>query len=139
MFEEVIPGELCGVVGVGVFTKIVVAVVAVTRMEEVGKEAVFKVAMVEVLMGVVISAVAMVPVLVGDVGVDMVWVIGNVIIKVDIGIMFVVQLETDFVDGAGAEDRCILVADVKGLVVTGVEEVDIRELTVFLVVTNDVI
>lgn len=42
-------------------------------------------------------------------------------------------------DGAGGEDRHILVADVKGLAVTGVEEVDVRELIVFLGVINDVI
>lgn len=77
MFEEVTPGGLCGILGVVVVTKIVVAAEAVSRVEEVGKEAVFKVAMVEVLTGVVISVAAMVSVIVGDVGVDMVWVIGR--------------------------------------------------------------
>lgn len=71
------PGGLCGILGVVVVTKIVVALEAVSRVEEMGKEAVFKVAMVEVLIGVVISVAAMVPVIVGDVGVDMVWVIGS--------------------------------------------------------------
>ncbi|XP_072607380.1 ribosome biogenesis protein NSA2 homolog [Vulpes vulpes] len=60
MFEEVTPGVLCGVVGVGVVTIVVV----VSGVEKVGKEAVFKVAMVEMLVGVVIAVVAVGPVLV---------------------------------------------------------------------------
>lgn len=136
MFEEVTPGVLCGIAGVGVVTTIVVVV---SGGEEVGKEAVFKVAMVEMLVGVVISVVATVPVLVGDIGGDVTWVVGSVVIKVDIGVTFVVQLETDSVDGAGGENRCILVADVKVLVFSGIEEADAGELTVFLGVIKDVV
>lgn len=135
MFEEVTPGVLCGVVGVGVVTIVVV----VSGVEKVGKEAVFKVAMVEMLVGVVIAVVAVGPVLVEGIGVDVTWAVGSIVIKVDKWVVFVVQLETDFVDGAGREDRCILVADVKVFMVTGIEETDVVELTVFLSVINDVI
>lgn len=107
--------------------------VVVSGVEEVGKEAVFEVAMVEMLVGVGISVVATVPVLVGAIGVDGTWVVGSVVIRVDRGVVFVVQLETDFVDGAGREDRRVLVADVKGLLVTGIGEAGAAELTVFWV------
>lgn len=130
MFEEVTPGVLCGIVGVGAVTPIVVVV---SGVEEVGKEAVFEVAMVEMLVGVGILVVATVPVLVGAIGVDGTWVVGSVVIRVDRGVVFVVQLETDFVDGAGREDRRVLVADVKGLLVTGIGEAGAAELTVFWV------
>lgn len=75
----------------------------------------FKVTVVETLGGVVISVVAMVPGLVGDIGVDVSWVVGSVVIKVDVGVVFVLQVETDSVFGAGGEDGRILIANVKVL------------------------
>lgn len=69
-------------------------------------------------------------------------VVGEVLVfKVEEGVVFAVEVETDSVVGAGREDRCIRVADVKVLVVTvpGVEAVDVRESTVFMGVTDDVV
>lgn len=53
--------------------------------------------------------------------------------------MFVVKVETNFVVGAGGEDRCLLMANVKVLVVTGVEVVSVRESAVLVGVIDGVV
>lgn len=69
-------------------------------------------------------------------------VVGEVLVfKVEEGVVFAVEVETDSAVGAGREDRCVREADVKALVVTvpGVEAVDVRESTVSVAVTDDVV
>lgn len=121
---------LSDIEGVGVVTNVVVTTMAVSGVKGVGEVAVIEVAEIEVFVGAVISVVAMV-----TIGMNVAWVLGNVVIEVDKG----VKEGTDSVVGASGENRRILMADVKVLVVTGIEAVHFGELTVFMGATDDVV
>lgn len=116
----------------------VVSVVDVCAVEGVVELAVIEVAGVEVATEVVILVVAGVTALVGDVGVDVMVALGSEGIKVDTGVTSVVEV----VAGCGVETEVglgsPLVVVVKVLVVTGVEVVNVGELTVSVGVTEDV-
>lgn len=119
-----------GVVGLSV-----VAVVDVCVVGVVDEVVVIEVAGVEVSAEVVISVVAVVTVVVGvDVAVEM----GVEVIKVVTGVVFGVDVAVGCVVEREVEVGRSLVVDVKGLVVTGTEVLDVGELTVSVGVIEDV-
>lgn len=117
----------------------VVRVVDVAAVEGVREVAVIEVAGFEVSVEVVISVVSMMTVLEGDVGMDVAWVVECVVINVDTGVVFGVKVDTGCVVKTGVEFGSTVVVDVKVLMVTGGEVVDVGELTIFVGVTEDVI
>lgn len=129
---------LYGVVRIDVVAMLVDTVLTIWGVDRVGKLAVIEVAGVVVSAEVVILVVAVVSALVGDVGVDVMVAVGSEVIKVDSGVVSVVEVaavcgvETEV--GLGSP----LVVVVTVLVVTGVEVVNVGELTVSVGVTEDV-
>ena len=125
MAEEVRIGLLCTVVGMSVVTRCVVEAWVVSVVE--GKD---KVVVVEVgpavSVGVVISVMGLVEILVGGEGTEVVWGVGALVVKVDRGLVFLVDVEAGSVLVEGG-DEGTLVDDVKVLVVMGVEVVDAGE------------
>lgn len=122
-----------GVVGLSV-----VAVVDVCVVGVVVEVVVIEVAGVEVSAEVVISVVAVVTVVVGGVGVDVAVEMGVEVIKVETGVVFGVDVAVGCVVEREVEVGRSLVVDVKGLVVTGTEVLDVGELTVSVGVIEDV-
>lgn len=129
---------LYGVVRIDVVAMLVDTVLTIWEVDRVGKLAVIEVAGVDMSVEVVIMVVAVVSALVADVGVDVMVAVGSEVIKVDSGVVSVVEVaavcgvETEV--GLGSP----LVVVVTVLVVTGVELVNVGELTVSVGVTEDV-
>ncbi len=131
---------MCGVVGLGVVRRGEVAVAVVSVVEGVGQRVVIEaeVAGVAVSVGVVIPVAMGVGVPVGGGGVDVAWVVGMVVTKVERGLGCGAEVGAGRALEAGGEDRGRLVAEVKVSVVTGEEAWEARELAVRLGVTDDV-
>lgn len=97
-----------------------------------------EVARVEGAMEVDVSIVAMVTALEEGVRMEVTSGVEGVVMKVDTGVEIGVAVDTGCVVESGGEVGSMVVVGVKALVVTGVEVVDVAEMTVFMGLNADV-